>query len=84
LQRKSSYQHPGAINWTRISLLFALGIALVGNLAAPIVATAQNLGTSPQFGQAVQSQQATTVEGILSALSAQMIGPKKRNAQVRS
>jgi hypothetical protein len=62
---RSTYERPGAINWTRISLLFALGIVLAGNLAAPLVATAQNLGTSPQFGQAVQGQQATTVEGTV-------------------
>jgi hypothetical protein len=62
---RSTYQRPGAINWKRISLLFALGIVLAGNLAAPFVATAQNLGTSPQFGQAVQGQQATTVEGTV-------------------
>ena len=60
---RSTYQRPGAINWTRISLLFALGVVLAGNLAVPLVAGAQNLGTSPQFGQAVQGQQATTVEG---------------------
>jgi hypothetical protein len=62
---RTSCQRPGAINWTRISLVFALGIVLAGNLAAPFVATAQNLGTSPQFGQAVQGQQATTVEGTV-------------------
>jgi len=62
---RSTYQRPGAINWTRICLLFALGIVLAGNLAVPLVATAQNLGTSPQFGQAVQGQQATTVEGTV-------------------
>ena len=32
---------------------------------APFAARAQNLGTSPQFGQAVQGQQATTVEGTV-------------------
>jgi hypothetical protein len=53
---RSTFQHPGAINWRRISLLFALGIILAGNLAVPFVATAQNLGTSPQFGKAVQGQ----------------------------
>ena len=32
---------------------------------APLAASAQNLGTAPQFGQAVQGQQATTVEGTV-------------------
>ena len=32
---------------------------------APLATSAQNLGTSPQFGQAVQGQQATTVEGTV-------------------
>jgi hypothetical protein len=62
---RSTFQHPGAINWRRISLLFTLWIILAGNLAVPFVATAQNLGTSPQFGKAVQGQQATTVEGTV-------------------
>ena len=47
------------------SLQFALGLILMGNLLAPFAARAQNLGTSPQFGQAVQGQQATTVEGTV-------------------
>jgi hypothetical protein len=42
-----------------------LGIILMGNLLVPFAAKAQNLGTSPQFGQAVQGQQATTVEGTV-------------------
>ena len=62
---RSTFQHPGAINWRRISLLFTFWIILAGNLAVPFVATAQNLGTSPQFGKAVQGQQATTVEGTV-------------------
>ena len=41
------------------------GPDLIGNLAAPFAAKAQNLGTSPAFGQAVQGQQATTVEGTV-------------------
>ncbi len=41
-----------------------LGDDLVGNLM-PLAASAQNLGTSPQFGQAVQGLQATTVEGTV-------------------
>jgi hypothetical protein len=46
-------------------LMFALALILLGTLVAPLAATAQNLGTSPQFGQAVQGQQATTVEGTV-------------------
>ena len=56
---------PGQINWVRVALQFALGLILTGNLLAPFAARAQNLGTSPQFGQAVQGQQATTVEGTV-------------------
>jgi len=57
---------PDQINWVRVALQFALGLILMSNLLAPFAARAQNLGTSPQFGQAVQGQQATTVEGIQS------------------
>jgi hypothetical protein len=56
---------PYQINWVRVALQFALGLILMGNLLAPFAASAQNLGTSPQFGQAVQGQQATTVEGTV-------------------
>ena len=56
---------PDEINWVRVTIQFVLGLILVGNLLAPFVARAQNLGTSPQFGQAVQGQQATTVEGTV-------------------
>jgi hypothetical protein len=52
---------PDQINWVRVALQFALGLILMSNLLAPFAARAQNLGTSPQFGQAVQGQQATTV-----------------------
>ncbi len=55
---------PHEINWIRVALQFALGMILIGNLM-PLAASAQNLGTSPQFGQAVQGQQATTVEGTV-------------------
>ena len=62
----SSVVHrPDEINWVRLILQFALGLILIGNFLVPVVATAQNLGTSPQFGQAVQGQQATTVEGTV-------------------
>lgn len=56
---------PDEINWMRLILQFALGLIIIGNLLAPLAASAQNLGTSPQFGQAVQGQQATTVEGTV-------------------
>jgi hypothetical protein len=56
---------PDENQWIRAALLFALGVVLLGNLVAPFAASAQNLGTAPQFGQAVQGQQATTVEGTV-------------------
>lgn len=56
---------PRELNWIRIALQFALGLILLSHLAAPFAARAQNLGTAPQFGQAVQGQQATTVEGTV-------------------
>ncbi len=61
----SVVHRPDEINWVRLILQFALGLILIGNLLVPVAATAQNLGTSPQFGQAVQGQQATTVEGTV-------------------
>lgn len=61
----SVVHRPDEINWVRLILQFALGLILIGNLLAPITATAQNLGTSPQFGKAVQGQQATTIEGTV-------------------
>jgi hypothetical protein len=45
--------------------MFALGLILLGILAAPLAAGAQNLGTAPAFNKAVQGQQATTVEGTV-------------------
>jgi hypothetical protein len=56
---------PEQTNWVRAALMFALALVLLGSVLAPLAATAQNLGTSPQFGQAVQGQQATTVEGTV-------------------
>lgn len=56
---------PDEINWPRLIVQFALGLIIIGNLLVPLAASAQNLGTSPQFGQAVQGQQATTVEGTV-------------------
>jgi hypothetical protein len=56
---------PGEINWIRVALQLTLGLILLGNILAPLAATAQNLGTAPVFGKAVQGQQATTVEGTV-------------------
>jgi hypothetical protein len=59
------FHRPDENNWVRAALMFALGLVLLGSLLQPLAASAQNLGTSPQFGQAVQGQQATTVEGTV-------------------
>jgi hypothetical protein len=59
------FNRPPHPNWIRAALMFALVLLLLGNFVGPIAATAQNLGTAPQFGQAVQGQQATTVEGTV-------------------
>ena len=56
---------PDEINWIRVALQLTLGLILLGNILAPLAATAQNLGTAPVFGKAVQGQQATTVEGTV-------------------
>jgi hypothetical protein len=56
---------PDAINWMHVALKFALSLILIGNFMAPFSAKAQNLGATPQFGKAVQGQQATTVEGTV-------------------
>ncbi len=56
---------PDQINWVRIAIQFVLGLILAGNLLVPFAARAQNLGTSPQLGKAVQGQQATTVKGTV-------------------
>jgi len=56
---------PTEVNWREIVIKIALSFLLLGNIIAPIGARAQNLGTSPAFGQAVQGQNATTVEGTV-------------------
>jgi cytochrome bd-type quinol oxidase subunit 2 len=56
---------PDEDQWIRGVLMFALALIVLSTLIAPLAASAQNLGTSPQFGQAVQGQQATTVEGTV-------------------
>jgi len=55
---------PKSRNWPHLLLKVALVFMLIGAVL-PFAAQAQNLGTSPQFGQAVQGQQATTVEGTV-------------------
>ena len=62
---KHIFHRPDEINWIRVALQLTLGLILLGNLLAPLTATAQNLGTAPVFGKAVQGQQATTVEGTV-------------------
>lgn len=49
----------------RAVLLLLLSLIVVGSFVAPLTAAAQNLGQAPVFGQAVQGQQATTVEGTV-------------------
>jgi hypothetical protein len=61
----SVVDRPHEPNWIRAALMFALGLILLSNVAVPIVASAQNLGTAPAFNKAVQGQQATTVEGTV-------------------
>lgn len=58
-------QRPEANNSLRAVLLLLLSLMLIGSFVAPLAATAQNLGTAPAFGHAVQGQQATTVEGTV-------------------
>jgi hypothetical protein len=60
-----SVNRPPQFNWTRTSLMLAMALVLLGGLAAPLSASAQNLGTTPQLGKAVLGQQATTVEGTV-------------------
>jgi hypothetical protein len=60
----TTIHRPKDRNWTHQLLKIALMLMTVGAIL-PFAAHAQNLGTSPQFGQAVQGQQATTVEGTV-------------------
>jgi len=64
-QNTTIAHRPDKVAWAHYALMFTLGLILLGNLVVPFAASAQNLGTSPQFGQAVQGQQATTVEGTV-------------------
>jgi hypothetical protein len=59
------FHRPDEINWLQVAIKMGLSLILAGNLLAPFAARAQNLGTAPAFGQAVQGQQATTVEGTV-------------------
>jgi hypothetical protein len=61
----NTINRPDQVHWVRIAVQFTLGLILLGHLLTPSIARGQNLGTSPQFGQAVQGQQATTVEGTV-------------------
>lgn len=61
----STVYRPKEINWIHLAVKLTLGLTLLGYAVTPFAASAQNLGTSPQFGQAVQGQQATTVEGTV-------------------
>jgi hypothetical protein len=56
---------PDENQWVSAVLTIALSLIVLSTLIAPLAASAQNLGTAPQFGQAVQGQQATTVEGTV-------------------
>ena len=56
---------PDENQWVSAVLTIALSLIVLSTLMAPLAASAQNLGTAPQFGQAVQGQQATTVEGTV-------------------
>ena len=60
-------ERPKERNWTYLGIRLALLLMLLGQFLpfATIRAHAQNLGTAPAFGRAVQGQQATTVEGTV-------------------
>ena len=61
----TTLHRPETNNALRAATLFLLSLLFLGSFVAPLAANAQNLGTAPQFGQAVQGQQATTVEGTV-------------------
>lgn len=60
----SILHRPQPHSWQHDALKLLLLLVLIG-IILPCAAHSQNLGTSPQFGQAVQGQQATTVEGTV-------------------
>ena len=61
----TTLHRPETNNALRAATLFLLSLLFLGSFVAPLAANALNLGTAPQFGQAVQGQQATTVEGTV-------------------
>jgi hypothetical protein len=63
-RESAAIDRPESKNWPKLLVKFALIFMILG-AGLPFAAQAQNLGTSPQFGQAVQGQQATTVEGTV-------------------
>ena len=59
-------ERPKERNWSYMGIRLALLLMLLGQfLPFTTLANAQNLGTTPAFGKAVQGQQATTVEGTV-------------------
>jgi hypothetical protein len=60
-------ERPAERNSSHLGIRIALLLMLIGQFLplATFNANAQNLGTQPAFGQAVQGQQATTVEGTV-------------------
>jgi hypothetical protein len=62
-----SMECPAERYWPHLGIRIALLLVLLGQFLpfATFNANAQNLGTQPAFGQAVQGQQATTVEGTV-------------------
>jgi hypothetical protein len=60
-------ERPVERSWPHLGIRIALLLMLLGQFFpfATFNANAQNLGTQPAFGQAVQGQQATTVEGTV-------------------
>lgn len=61
----SVHRRPEEIAWPRVAVKLLLVSFFLAFFMGPLSAIAQNLGTSPQFGVAVQGQQATTVEGTV-------------------
>lgn len=47
----TTVHRPEASNTLRAAMLFLLSLLVLGSFVAPMAATAQNLGTAPQFGR---------------------------------
>jgi hypothetical protein len=62
-----SMERPAERHWAHLGIRIALLLMLLGQFLpfTSFNGNAQNLGTQPAFGQAVQGQQATTVEGTV-------------------